>query len=254
MLGYDEVWTSNAQLPPPPAADQPPETLLKAAGDAVGDSQIVIDLDAASVVQVAQGTVESLTKQLEEAAEKNKPPMAKKHSRQKSIFVLPPTNVTTETGLKAHIDKELECYDEAIRDLSASAAKPAVSSTEPKIVKVTEKVVPGSSKTAGERPRKKSKLLLAMRGTSPGREGADIEMTDSSSDQDDDDVNYWGAKVPRQATVIRQGGDEDSEDPDQPPSWVSPGSVSLSDVANVKQLSSGTSNEDVTVPMEDTAR
>lgn len=114
-----------------------------------------------------------------------------------------------------------------------------------------------------EKPiRKKRKSLLAMQRLEPtasqgsqGSQGngnngnANVNVDVSSSDSEEEPA-YWGStglnKVLRQQTVIRKGeGSQEAE----PSNIISPVSFSMEDIQHTS--SSGSSNEDVTAPMED---
>lgn len=109
-----------------------------------------------------------------------------------------------------------------------------------------------------EKPiRKKRKSLLAMQKLEPtasqGSQGSQnnekVETYDSSSDSEEEQA-YWGSagmsKVLRQSTVIKKGEPDQNADPSHN---ASPKSLSLEDIQHTS--TSGSSNEDVTAPVED---
>lgn len=385
MLGYDEMWESNAAFAPssPTALSQEAalptshslpridEKVETSEGEQSPSSQIIIDLNVPKITEVSSSIdiltspvlksistipppgplavvgkseeVEDLTKKVQDSKFSSK-----RHVRNKSIFQLPlqnePTNQPPEPSIPQlqlpsaqaiHdqiINRQLECYDIAIRDLAAASPSKRDSSMTDNLNPITiqalkstqavhsesfvdkgHRIMPdllAGSKVAAlaaafggesnqrkqvseqlraseelpvdkqaeleeeedaiesdeaqtsqmqggvEKPlRKKRNSLLAMQKleptTSQGSQGSQnkekLEADASSSDSDDEPA-YWGSagmsKVLRQSTVIKKG-DVD------PMKVLSQGSLSLEDIEHTS--TSGSSNEDVTAPVEDLA-
>ncbi|XP_034252678.1 ankyrin repeat domain-containing protein 26-like [Thrips palmi] len=384
MLGYDEMWESNAAFAPSSPTSLTQEAALPTShslpridekvetseGEQSPSSQIIIDLNVPKITEISS-SIDILTSPVLKSISSIPPPVplavvgkseevedltkkvqdskfsAKRHVRNKSIFQLPLQSEPTQppepsipqlqlpSAQALHdqiINRQLECYDIAIRDLAASSPSkresPITDNLNPitiQALKSTQTVhsesfvdkghrimpdlLAGSkvaalaaafggesnqSKKASEQPivgeavpaavleegveeeeeiesdeaytsqiqggpekplRKKRKSLLAMQKLEPtssqGSRGSQsnekVDEGVSSSDSDDEPA-YWGSagmsKVLRQSTVIKKG-DVD------PQNALSHESFSLEDIEHTS--TSGSSNEDVTAPVEDVA-
>lgn len=382
MLGYDEMWESNAAFAPSsptllhqeaalstshslPRIDEKVET---SEGEQSPSSQIIIDLNVPKITEISS-SIDILTSPVLKCISSIPPPVplavvgkseevedltkrgqdakfsAKRHVRNKSIFQLPIQSESTQppessipqlqlpSAQAIHdqiINRQLECYDIAIRDLAASSPSKRETSVADNLNPITiqalkstqtahsesfvdkgHRIMPdllAGSKVAalaaafggesnhskqiseqqidGELPpdrakgigedediepdeahtsqvqaglekplRKKRNSLLAMQKLEPtcpqgsqGSQSNEKANADASSSDTDDELAYWGSagmtKVLRQSTVIKKG-DVD------PLTVLSQGSISLEDIEHTS--SSGSSNEDVTAPVEDAA-
>ncbi|KAK3912622.1 Ankyrin repeat domain-containing protein 7 [Frankliniella fusca] len=168
MLGYDEMWESNASFapssptslepppPPPPNLSLPriDEKVETSEGEQSPSSQIIIDLNVPKITEVSN--IDILTSPIGKSVFSIPPPVplavvgkseevedltkksqdtkllsTKRHVRNKSIFQMPSAADPVQPIPKLHlpstqaihdqiINRQLECYDIAIRDLSAS--------------------------------------------------------------------------------------------------------------------------------------